>query len=164
MKTLMHRNTVVRLISGMALLLPLLVAACSSQGGSPQDGCLVHQAPSHWAPASMVQTVDWAGVETAATGADLPTQTITLQRGQSIDFDMTSTIEWTLATSPAYAILQTAYPAGWDDTAIQACVWRFVGMGPGTTMVVFSGTCLLSAPYAACARVPQPPPYQITVV
>jgi hypothetical protein len=142
-------------------VLGLMPAACTSVDNPTRNGCFVQQTPAHWTPADVVLTGAPQVGSTATPGSGAPT-TVTIERGQSLDLDMTSSIQWTLSTPPAAGVLATVQPAGWYNASIHACVWRFVAADTGSTLVGFTGVALC-APNAACARLTDPPRYRITV-
>lgn len=66
-------------------------------------------------------------------------QTVTLHRGQTVEFRMGTTFEWLLLVSDPAHMLVAQQPQGAYDAGLKLCVWRFSVTAAGTAHLTFDG-------------------------
>jgi hypothetical protein len=106
------------------------------------------------------QGVTWPTPATALLSLAQPTATILV--GQSIEVVLPLDSQWRFSPAGAQNVLQLQQPAGYLDTERQRCVWRFVAVTRGQSILTYTriAKCV---PGTKCSQVAEALPLTVTV-
>lgn len=136
------------LLTMLMLVLACVLAACGtnsitgSPGGqgtaSPIPSPTQGQASLHGCPGAAV-----VATRPTPAGVVLTTKnsgsTVNVTRGETIEVDLPFGHVWSGPANLSPGLLTMQTPAGYEASAIGACVWRFTAIGPGSVRLSFVG-------------------------
>jgi hypothetical protein len=142
-----------------------LLAACggsATAGGTPtqtpasaSNGC-----PSQLIPVDSPRPPDVVLTQQSDPGSNVKTVTVT--KGQVIEIRLPASFTWHLSQGEPSSVLEVAAPAGWYNSALRACIWRFDAASSGTAQLDFAGGPVCD-PGKACPAIAVIAQYKITV-
>jgi hypothetical protein len=142
-----------------------LLAACggsTSVGGTPTHtpGFTGNGCPSQLIPVDPPRPPDVVLTQQSDSGSNVKTVNVT--KGQSIEIRLPASFTWHLSQGTPSPVLDMAAPAGWYNSALRACIWRFGAASVGTVQLEFAGG-LVCEPGRACPALAAVALYKITV-
>ena len=145
------RWQVVGALATCLLLIGGLLGGCgqttqtgSGEASSSATTTFGHDAASNGCPAKQIpiDSAFHAAVTTRYTLGQAPPAPVALDTGQGWEMQLPPTVKWTWTLTDPSTALESLAPAGWYDASLDACVWRFAGVGTGVAQVRFSGPLL----------------------
>ncbi len=137
-------------IASLALILAFVLSACGANSGGTGGGTSPTPTPtfttvkgygsSHGCPSDVVVTGTPAAPNVVARVTD-NNSTIMAHTGNIVEVDLPFNQRWMGPTS-SVSMLQLQMPAGYAWKVKNACIWRFVAQGTGTTQLHFEGRAL----------------------
>jgi hypothetical protein len=88
-------------------------------------------------------------------------KTVAVAVGQSIEIRLPASFSWRLSRAPD-SVLALQNPAGWYDSTLNACIWRFGAASTGTVDLDFAGA-IVCEPGKVCPALAAIARYHITV-
>ncbi len=162
-------RTNVRVRGGTALLVAAcltLLAACGS-GGSSVGGTPTHTptstgngCPSKLIPVDSPRPPDIVLTQQSDPGSNV--KTVSAAQGQTIEIRLPASFTWQLSRGTPGPVLEMANPAGWYNSTLRACIWRFGAASAGTVQLEFAGG-LACEPGKVCPALAAVALYKITV-
>jgi hypothetical protein len=148
------------LILASLLLLAACGASTTAQGGGVTPSASLNGCPTQLIPVDPFGKPDLILTQQSDPGTFVKSVTVT--QGQSLEIRLPAHISWRLTASDPAQTLAMAQPAGWYNSQLLACIWRFSAVSPGEANLDFSGG-LVCAPGSACPAIAAVAQYHITV-
>ena len=156
-------------VFSFVLIVAFLLVACGSNGGG--TGGAGGSANPSSTPTMSFAAANGCPNDTAVTTAPPKANvvvkpsnanaTVTAHQGDVIEFDMPFGQAW-MGPTASQGMLQLQTPAGYAWKDGQACVWRFIAQGTGTTQVGFYARAICK-PKEACPQYIRSVPFTVTV-
>lgn len=146
----------------------VLLAACGKQTTANSQGAAITTTftPSPALNGCSTQHIPVdspIGVKYVIVQGTIGTNTsINAQTGQTIEFRMPANSVWNPEIIDTAGILSELSPAGWYNSALKACIWRYAATKSGTATIHFNGS-LFCPPKEQCSQIAFTSSYIITV-
>ncbi len=131
---------------------PTATTTTAASGNAGLNGC-----PSESKPANAGTKADVVVTFTGAEG-----QTVTLNKGQTLEVHLPAAMRWGLSTQGSANVLTPSVPNGWYDAGLDSCVWRFAAAGQGNVTLAFGGVAVCK-PNTECPAIAVAQDYEVTV-
>ncbi len=134
------------LFGAFVLALVFVLSACGTNTTSGSQSSFTptptstpkHLANANGCPNNTVVTTPPAPASVILTNKNSG-NTISVSKGETVEVHLPLGMAWSGPTNLSQELLTMQGPAGYADSATNACVWRFVAVGTGTAQLAFVG-------------------------